>query len=94
VTAVDQSNGQQYNISYRVSAGAIVITARYPGETNVRRITTNGRDSCALTVTYTKIPGHDYFEAIRSSNREHMQMSDMHAEELSCSASTVQGPAW
>jgi hypothetical protein len=89
VENADPQSGDKYYITYRAREGTIFITTRWAGFTQVRRITTNQKDSCELTVTFTKIPGHAYYEGVRRSNREHMQMSDMHAEDLTCSRSDV-----
>jgi hypothetical protein len=87
IAAIDPQTDEPYVIAYRVKNGAIVITVKFPGFTILRQITTNHKDSCNFSVIYTKIPGHKYYEAVRISNKEHMELSDLHAEELGCSVS-------
>jgi hypothetical protein len=78
-----------YTGTIGVDNGAIVIENVFPSYKVISRITTNGIDSCSATRKFRLAAGHKFFEIKRFSNHEDMLLSDMHAENVTCSISEI-----
>jgi hypothetical protein len=82
-------SGYDYVARIRIDNGMIVIASFYPSYEVITRISTNGVDSCRATKEFKWAKGHNFFEAQRLSNHEHMLESEMRAENVTCMISAL-----
>ena len=67
-----------------VQGGVIVKSWFTDSYKTILSIKTNGTDSCQVTYKFSLNPGHQYFEGTRMTNKEHLYMNDIHAEDPTC----------
>lgn len=82
------ANGLTVSNSIRVSEGSIVIPNEYESYTDVTTIKTNGKTSCSATMVFRLKPGHLRFETAEPVSHAAVVMSDLHAEDVTCTIRT------
>ena len=74
--------GEKYSWTYRIVNGVFFIINDYPSYTIVKKLKTNGKDSCSEEIEFKKRPGHEYFE-VNSKN-----FSEVRAANVVCTISS------
>jgi hypothetical protein len=75
------SGGLRFKLTYRILSGVLFVVTDLSSYTTTRRIKTDGKSGCASTLEYKKKAGHANFD-IPDLN---VTLSDMHAENITCS---------
>ncbi len=82
---VANANGLPVHNAIRIVRGAIVIPNEYETYTDVTTIKTDGRTSCSATMSFRLKPGHLRFETAEPVSHAAVVLSDLHAEDFTCS---------
>lgn len=85
--ATDDS-GHQYWTRMDIQGHAFVIRSDFPSFAITTRITTDGVTSCSATREAHLKPGHRLFDETRVSNHDHMVLSSLRFENVSCAIGT------
>ena len=82
---VDNAYGTHYVSKTTIKPNnSLQITSNYPTYKIKTDIVSNGTDECSARREVIRRPGHSLYEDTRGSNGEHMYLSDIHFENVTC----------